>query len=35
VLDIGDGKKTVIESELPHQAQILAPALKHAGHSSL
>jgi hypothetical protein len=35
VLDIGYRKKTVIEGELPHQAQVLAPALKHAGHSSL
>jgi hypothetical protein len=35
VLDISDGKKPVIEGELPHQAKILAPALKHAGHNSL
>jgi hypothetical protein len=35
VLDISDGKKPVIEGELPHKAQVLAPALKHAGHSSL
>jgi hypothetical protein len=35
VLDISDGKKTTIERELPHQAQVLAPALKHAGHNNL
>jgi hypothetical protein len=35
VLDIGDGKKTMVERELPHQAQVLAPALKHAGHNGL
>jgi hypothetical protein len=35
VLDISDGKKTVIKGELPHQAQILASALKHARHNDL
>jgi hypothetical protein len=35
VLNIGDGKKTTIEGELPHQAQVLTPALKHAGHNGL
>jgi hypothetical protein len=35
VLDIGNGKKTTIERELPHQAQVLTPALKHAGHNCL
>jgi hypothetical protein len=35
VLDIGDGKKTTIEGELPHQAQVLPPSLKHAGHNGL
>jgi hypothetical protein len=35
VLEVSDGKKTTIERELPHQAQVLAPALKHAGHNGL
>jgi hypothetical protein len=35
VPDIGYGKKTTIEGELPHQAQVLTPALKHAGHNGL
>jgi hypothetical protein len=35
VLNIGDGKKTTIERELPHQAQVLTSALKHAGHNGL
>jgi hypothetical protein len=35
VLDIGDGKKTTIERELSHQAKVLAPVLKHAGHNGL
>jgi hypothetical protein len=35
VLDISDGKKTVVEGKLPHQAQKLTPALKHARHNDL
>jgi hypothetical protein len=35
VLDISDGKKTTVERELSHQAQVFAPALKHAGHNGL
>jgi hypothetical protein len=33
MLDISDGKKTFIERELPHQAEVLAPPFKYAGHN--
>jgi hypothetical protein len=32
-LDISDGKKSIVKSKLPHQAQVLPPSLKYAGHT--
>jgi hypothetical protein len=32
-LDISDGEKTIVEGELPHEAQELATAFKHGGHN--
>jgi hypothetical protein len=35
VLEVSNSKKTTVERELSHQAQVFAPALKHAGHNGL
>jgi hypothetical protein len=33
ILEVSNGKKAVIESELPHHAEILSPVFKNSGHS--
>jgi hypothetical protein len=32
-LDIGYGKKALVLRKLPHQAQVIAPVFKYAGHT--
>jgi hypothetical protein len=35
ILDISYRKKTFIQRELPHQAEILTPSFKNGGHNGL